>query len=96
MPVRRQLRTIVHHLLWIEIVGVTRVRYYRYAVGNEDDTLAYSGVKEIEVYWPSGKLSISFFPCWPRYYRHSFCREGFPVVGQLGRLIILNVYSSLV
>jgi len=28
---------------------------------NEDDTIAYSGVKEIEVYWPSGKLSISFF-----------------------------------
>ena len=62
MPVRRQLRTIVRHLLWIEIVGVTRVRYYRYGVGNEDDTIAYSGVKEIEVYRPSGKLSISFFP----------------------------------
>ena len=40
MLVQPQLRTIVHHLLWIEIVEVTRVRYYRYGAGIEDGTIA--------------------------------------------------------
>ena len=86
MLVQPQLRTIVHHLLWIEIVEVTRVRYHRYGAGIEDGTIAIFRCK--------GDWSLSafgqawhflFFPLLaPRHYRHSFCREGFPVCWSIG------------